>query len=221
MSKLSIIEMKKAVENARVEAQKVVAEKKERKALELELFKLTDERSLDNKADKDLLAENTSKLKVIEASLAEIVADTPVFNSKTKENRKWKPNRTFNYGNQVAIVVAILNGIQYAAAIHKEEMLAVTGLDEDLIESSLESFGNPAYYNENKGLYNEEQPYNLEQFLANLSLIEQALDVTVNRSKLTEAKFSSTFKVAKLDALEMQSKKELTNKVEQSALELG
>lgn len=217
---LTIEEMKEAVAKARIEAQKSVAEKKERRQLELELHKLTDEKMLDNEANQQVLSENTEKLKILEATLAEIVADTPLYNVRTKENRKWSPNRNYKYGNQVTIIMAILNGIQYAAAIHKEQMLAVTGLGEDLIEDTLNSFGNPAYFNENTGLFVEEEPYDLDRFLANLSLVEQALNVTVNRSKLTETKFATVFKSSRLDALELQSKKELTAKQEEAAISL-
>lgn len=154
--------------------------------------------------------DTTSKLEKLDAMCAEVVTAMPIFNKTTKENRKWNPSRSYGLGNQLAILTGILSGIQYSANEHKVQMLAITGLDADIIESTLEAFGSPAYYSKNYGVVVEEVPYDLPTIEANLAIIEDALDINLDKSRLTAAIMDNRFKSAKASAERAQDKVERT-----------
>ena len=217
---MNIKEMQAKLESAKKEAKKKVEEKKAELALKAELNRLNNEDLLEKEAQAALIRDTTDKLKLLEASLAQIVADTPVYDTRAKQNKVWKPVRDFNYGNHISLITAILNGINYASAVHKEEMLALTGLDEDLVESTLESFGSQSYYNRNLEVVVDERQFNVEELLKNLALIEQILQVNLNKSKLTEEYMSQVFERARIKAEKDRSEANLTRSIEESLIAL-
>lgn len=143
--------------------------------------------------------DTSAKLANLNTACETIVTEMPIYNSKTREDRKWKPSRQYGLGNQIAALTGLLSGMQYAAMDHKAQMLALTGLDDDIIEETMEAFGSPAYYSRNYDLVVEEVPYNLEAIHSNIALVENALGVTIDKSKLTRAVLDNRF--AKAQAL--------------------
>ena len=129
--------------------------------------------------------QTTDKLKEIEQQCIMIIAEMPTFNKKTGENRKWNPTRQFGLGNHIQAVSGILAGIQYSVAEHKLQMLALTGLSEDLIEDTLNAFGSLPYYNANYNVIVDEVPLDLPRLTQNLLLISEILDVELNMQLLT------------------------------------
>ena len=142
----------------------------------------------------------SDELNRINTTCEQIVAELPIYSAKTKTDRKWNPSRQYGLGNQMAVVTGLLSGIQYSATEHKLQMLAFTGLNEDLIEQTLKAFGNTSYYSKNYTEIVPEEPYDVDAILANLALIENALSITIDKSDITEAKMAARFKRAAIVA---------------------
>lgn len=151
----------------------------------------------------------TTRLKTIEASCEAIVASMPVYNSKTRENRKWTPRREYGLGLHIQALSGILSGIQYSTATHKAQLLAlIPGISEDLIESTLEAFGQTSYYSLNYSTIVPETPADLPKLLNNIQIIEQALSINIDKSKLTPQTIQHKFEIAALKAAKDQADEE-------------
>jgi hypothetical protein len=61
-----------------------------------------------------------------------------------KDDRKM--SQTFGYGIIPNKILTLLKAIQYTKASDREELLLITGLDEQTIEDTLDAFGNTAYF---------------------------------------------------------------------------
>lgn len=160
----------------------------------------------------------TTRLKTIEASCEAIVASMPVYNSKTRENRKWTPRREYGLGLHIQALSGILSGIQYSTAQHKQQLLAlIPGISEDLIESTLEAFGQTSYYSRNYNIIVPEVPANLTKLLTNLDLIESSINksnldpakaISLDLSRLTPQFVEHKFELARLKAAKDQADEE-------------
>ena len=142
----------------------------------------------------------SNKLAELHAMCEEIVTSMPILSKKTRENYKWNPSRQYGLGNHITAITGLLSGIQYSANEHKAQMLQATGLSEDLIEQTLEAFGSTAYFNKNFNIVVDAMPYNLEAIHGNLALIEEILDVQLDKSKLTAAVMTNRATIDKTKA---------------------
>lgn len=143
---------------------------------------------------------STGKLADLDKMCEEITASMPIFNSKTRENRKWRPSKVYNLGKHVEYITGLCSGIQYSAAEHKAQMLLATGLSEDLIEEVVESMGSTAYFNKNYNVIVEETPYNYNRLIAALDVIADRLELDANFAGLTEQSMAHRFERARINA---------------------
>lgn len=160
-------------------------------------------------ANQAITEQTSNKLTSLLDECAGIVASMPIYSKATREQRKFNASKVYGFGNQLSNLLALLSGIQYAASEHKALLLAHTGLSEDLIEQTLEAFGRPAYYSSNYSIVVEEQPFDAPKALDCLKLIEAALDVELDKSKVTPATFKTQFEVARIKAETAQAASEL------------
>lgn len=144
--------------------------------------------------------ETSEKLKSIELLCSTIVSELPIQNRATRETRKWNPSRVYGYGNQIGALVGILSGIQYSANEHKIQMLAQTGLNEQIIEDTLNAFGAPAYFSEKYDVIVDERPFDINSICNCLEILEFKLDLTLDKSLVTEATLSKQFELARIKA---------------------
>jgi hypothetical protein len=144
-----------------------------------------------------LRQEVTDKLTSLNNQCEALIASMPIYSNRTKQERKWNPSKQYGLGNQVALLTGLLSGIQYSAAEHKIQLLALTGLSEDVIESTLEAFGSPAYYSNNYGIVIDESPFDIDAIRDNVILLEQALNITLDDSKLTPSFMRAKFITAR------------------------
>lgn len=195
------------IEQLRQQAAEAVAASQAKVAEAFEISRLT---ATINRASSETIRQATVKAKLEEAATEKLkqidliceqtIASMPVYNSTTRENRKWNPTRTYGLGLQMQYLTGILSGIQYSASAHKPFLVASLGISEDLIESTLEALGASAYYSKNFNIVVPEQPSDLDRLISNLGIIEQVLDITIDKSKLTEANFKQRNEVARLRA---------------------
>ena len=187
---------------AKVAAAKVQAtELAERIQLTAQLNRATNPALIEAGVRAQLNTDTSSKLLTIDKACEIAIADMPVMNTRTRENRKWQPRREYGLGNHIQILSGILSGIQYSSAQHKPFLLPnLKGVSEDLIESTLEAFGAPAYYSTNYEMIVPEVPANVAKLNENLLLIEDKLEISLDKSKLTQAVFDTRFEIARLRA---------------------
>ena len=142
----------------------------------------------------------SEELKAIEMACSMIVKDLPLTNKATREIRKWNPSRVYGYGNQIGALVGILSGIQYSAAEHRLQMLATTGLNEQIIEDTLNAFGSPSYFSAKYGTIVPEKPYCINSIKNSLEVLEIKLNINLDKDAITEELLSKQFESARLRA---------------------
>lgn len=160
----------------------------------------------------------TNKLEELIIQCTIIVAQTPDYNERKRENRKFTPSRFFGLGDQIDKVYGLLTGIQYSSAVHKDELLATTGLDSQLIETAIEAFGRPAsYWN---GVLRPEIPTTAKALSEALLLVSEKLGITYNCDIITEARLNSLFINENARAHKELSEYLLTKELENQTLDL-
>ena len=142
----------------------------------------------------------SEELKAVEMACSMIVKDLPLTNKATREIRKWNPSRVYGYGNQIGALVGILSGIQYSAAEHKLQMLATTGLNEQIIEDTLNAFGSPSYFSAKYETIVPEKPYCINSIKNSLEVLEIKLNINLDKDAITEEQLSKQFESARLRA---------------------
>ena len=142
----------------------------------------------------------SEELKAVEMACSMIVKDLPLTNKATREIRKWNPSRVYGYGNQIGALVGILSGIQYSAAEHRLQMLATTGLNEQIIEDTLNAFGSPSYFSAKYETIVPEKPYCINSIKNSLEVLEIKLNINLDKDAITEELLSKQFESARLKA---------------------
>ena len=142
----------------------------------------------------------SEELKAVEMACSMIVKDLPLTNKATREIRKWNPSRAYGYGNQIGALVGILSGIQYSAAEHRLQMLATTGLNEQIIEDTLNAFGSPSYFSAKYETIVPEKPYCINSIKNSLEVLEIKLNINLDKDAITEELLSKQFESARLRA---------------------
>ena len=142
----------------------------------------------------------SEELKAVEMACSMIVKDLPLTNKATREIRKWNPSRVYGYGNQIGALVGILSGIQYSAAEHRLQMLATTGLNEQIIEDALNAFGSPSYFSAKYETIVPEKPYCINSIKNSLEVLEIKLNINLDKDAITEELLSKQFESARLRA---------------------
>lgn len=129
-------------------------------------------------------AQQTSTLQQLVDECSAIVASMPVHNPKTRTNRVWSGGHRYNYGTQVDLVYQLATGILYACAEHKQLLLAHTGLNSELLNQLVESFGSPSYYSRNYHTVVEAKEANIDKLQAALSVLQSELGVVIDTTSV-------------------------------------
>lgn len=203
------------LEQAREQAAAAIAAKMAEAKAKVELSLLTNEKFQNALVNQKIREESTSKLAALEAMCESIVNDNPVYSKALKKDRTWNPSRTYGYGNQVAVLSGILSGIQYSVSEHSALMLAATGLTADLVEATLEAFGNLPYYSSNYGTVVDGKPMNVELVRDNLDLIAYSLGIQIDKSAITQQQADRLYASAQAKAEKAQAEQQLGAAMEQ------
>ena len=168
----------------------------------------------DNAVFVDLVKKTTvtdriiAKIAASEATCKAIVAAMPIYSAKTRENRKWNPQRLYGMGDQVNAIVGLATGIQYSAADHSALMLANTGISKTMINLVVDSLGNDPYYNRNYGVLVDGVKGNATELAKGIQLIGATIGVPVDVSGITpeamEAKYTRALIRAQADEADAQ-----------------
>lgn len=207
-------ELQAKVNEAKTAAMAQVTAKVEEGKLKAQLNLFTSEAYIQSQAQVTRLSAIADKLKETEAVCKQIVAEMPIYSDKTRENRKFQPTKVYGYGNQIAALTGVLNGIRYSSPSHKEQMLAYTNLSEDLIDTFMDAFGQTSYYSKNYATLVEETPADINQILSLLPVIEATLEIEIDKHMITEANVTKQFELSRIKAERSQTE-------DQIALDLG
>ena len=175
---------------------------------EVKLARQSDPKFIQAKTQASIAQETADAIQAIESKCQAIIESMPIFSKKTRENRKWNPSNYYGLGSHIGGIYRILTGILYSTTDHKVQLLASTGLYEDLVESTINAFGNTAYYSETHKVIVPAIPYNINTLIANLTLIADILNINPDMQAVTEANLSKIFQsaLAKAEADQTQDK---------------
>lgn len=184
---------KEAVEQANMQAEYFIAEAQIARATNSDIT-----RSI---AMAQAANATTAKLERLEAECTAVVAAMPVYSARTRENRKFNPTRFYGLGNDIAIVIGLLSGINYAAREHRTQLMAKTGLNSTIIEQTLESLGSLSYYSKNYGVVVEAKPYSVEALKANLDTVAAMMNISLDTSVINKDSMKALWLNAEVRAL--------------------
>lgn len=184
---------KEAVEQANMQAEYFIAE--------AQIARATNSNITRSIAMAQAANATTAKLERLEAECTAVVAAMPVYSAKTRENRKFNPTRFYGLGNDIAIVIGLLSGINYAAREHRTQLMAKTGLNSTIIEQTLESLGSLSYYSKNYGVVVEAKPYSVEALKANLDTVAAMMNISLDTSVINEDSMKALWLNAEVRAL--------------------
>lgn len=184
---------KEAVEQANMQAEYFIAEAQIARATNSDIT-----RSI---AMAQAANATTAKLERLEAECTAVVAAMPVYSARTRENRKFNPTRFYGLGNDIAIVIGLLSGINYAAREHRAQLMVKTGLNSTIIEQTLESLGSLSYYSKNYGVVVEAKPYSVKSLKANLDTVAAMMNISLDTSVINEDSMKALWLNAEVRAL--------------------
>ena len=161
---------------------------------------------------------NTETLDNMLVKAGIIVDSKPVMNDRKREMRKFAPSRYFGLGAQVDKIYQLLTGTLFSAEAHKAQLLALTQVDVNLLEATVEAFGTPeSYYN---GAERHEIPANVPKLRANLALISTKMDITLDLSNITSTRIDAMFAQSKARAATDRASHQLTLVADSQVLDI-
>jgi len=128
---MTLQELKAQLEERKAQKQAELANLKEEITIKHELAKLDSPLY----QQRELTKTDNTKLDLLITQAEEIYAKT---------DRKM--SLTFGYGILPNKILTLLKAIQFMNNADREEMMLLTGLDEQIIEDTLDAFGNTAYF---------------------------------------------------------------------------
>ena len=139
--------------------------------------------------------EAVQKIEELIDSCKAIISQNPIYNSATKENRKWAGKQSM-YGHKVIQKLhELFTGIQRASDVHKTMLLAETNFSLNLIDTALVAFGRPATFYNNLVL--DEVECDLSTLNTVLDIVEEQLDVVIERHSIHPAVVRNTFSLCR------------------------
>jgi len=198
---MNINELKAQVE-AQVAANTArVQEAVEIARLEAKLKLETSEELFQARVKLEASAAVTRKLESLVQECETIVSSMPIHNPKTRENRKWVGGHRYAYGKQIDLAYNLATGILYACQEHKQLLLAHTGLDIQLLQELVETFGTPSYYSRINHAMVPEKPADLDRLTSILAVLQSELGMTIDTKALTQENLNLEFVKAQNNAL--------------------
>ncbi len=193
------------IAKARARAQQSMAEQVALAKLDYELAALNNPRVQAAKIALSQKDETAKQLDTLIELCQAVVADLPIYNPQTRENRKWVSTTTYAYGTDVTKIVTLLKGIKFSALAHRERMFICTGLSEAIVEETVAAIGAEPYYQKSVDVITETMPMDIEAFKLYLNIIEEILGVRIDTSRITQSNVDRQYLLAEIRATAAQS----------------
>jgi len=143
---------------------------------------------------RELSKQDSTTLDIISEQIAEHYA---------RDDRKM--SLTFGYGIIPNKIISLLKAIQFSKATEREEFLMMTGLDEQIIEDTLDAFGNTSFFSKTAIEVVPAIPMSVTRVkeLLQLVAIDMKLVSELDLSKFNSSNVEYQYKRAQLRADEM------------------
>lgn len=200
MTKLQELKAKLATQSA--ERKAIIAETIEERKIEMQLTKLDSPSYLEREVSKA----NSLTLTAVISAFEDLEAgnDKPV-------------KMVFGYGSQVDKILTIARSLQFAKRDYRDLMEDIAGLDEDLVEETLEALGSPAYYSMKEDEIIQAISPDLETLRTNVKVLATDLGVTdIKLHKLNTVNIEKMYARSEVKAKELM---ENTRNYDESAEE--
>jgi hypothetical protein len=218
---MTLEELKQQVAQAQADAKAKVEESIEVARLTAQLNMYQSEPLQRVMAKLELEGNSVATLRTHIATAEQIVASMPVMNSKTRELRKFRTNRIYGYGDTVALITALVTGIQYSANEHKAMILAAVGLDEVLVSQLVEALGQMPYYSTAQAMVMSGVAMNVEATKFYLEIVASRLGIVVDTARINEVTYNQQYQIA-LAKADLQAKEvEITNSLTSKLITVG
>jgi hypothetical protein len=168
--------------------------------------------SIEKQVEIELHEDTSNALEAMLTVCKEVVENNPLPNKEGGGNREFRVGHFYGLGSHLQVLLGMLNGIQYSAAIHKEKMLTELGLTSSLVENTLLMAGTLDYFSETVGEISIGYPLDVNGLEAYLTMIESTLDINLNLNQLNstvvasrESKATATAKRLELEFINTDS----------------
>jgi hypothetical protein len=212
MSKLNLVELRKKAAKLAKDNMVKIKEAAEIAKLQAMIKLESNESLLTAKAKLMVSGENSKKLQDMINECTAIINSMPVYNDKSRENRKWAGKHKYGFGSQVDAMFEIATGIIYSCKTHKDLLLIHTGLNLEMLSQLVDAFGNPTYYNRNNNVVVEEVPANIVELNTIMQVLQSEMQITIDCSKLTD-------KVFQVENIKAELRAHVENEEAQEAIE--
>jgi hypothetical protein len=188
---MSTNELLAQIAELKAKQQVAVAEATERRKLEAQIRVLTNPASVEATSALQVKADVKAQLQALIEDCSAIVAKDPLKKSNGDTgNREFKPSYNFTFGDQLSLVAGLVTGIKYSVAQHRIQLLAHTGLDEQLVSDLADAFGISARYDKTNHVVLPGIEADVDTLIALVPLVEQALLVELDKKKLSHEAYA-------------------------------
>lgn len=167
--------------------------KAEQLLLEARMSLLDDPTYLNTLASIEVTRTKNDTLESLIKGCEHVIAETPIYDKSTRQERKWSGRYTFEFGNDIQLLFRLATGMLYSVAEHKELMYMLTKLSSVTVEAFVSAMGSPAYYSSNYNTVVEATPYNAVLAKAYATVLSDELGLSLDTSSLTEDRFAKYF----------------------------
>jgi len=209
-------EVQRKIEELKAQAQ----ERKEEMRQNRELQALSDPKVVEAKIKAELRDEEIAKLRNYVEQCQHIVESVPVYDTRTRTQRKWNKSAAYQFDTAVQLLTNLANNMQYSPMEHKELMFNVVPLSVSTVEQITSMFNrNTRYSNIQdeilKGTAGSEDEY--KDMFRYLTL---QLNVEFNLDQFDKERLDYHEKVAVARAEKMQAQHEEAKELHQQSLSL-
>jgi hypothetical protein len=187
----STAELLAQIAELKAKQQVAVAEATERRKLEAQIRVLTNPASVEAQATLRAKTDVKATLQQLIEDCSAIVAKDPLKkNNGDTGNREFKPSYNFTFGDQLSLVAGLMTGIKYSVAQHRVQLLAHTGLDEQLVSDLADSFGISARYDKTNHVVLPGIEADVDTLISLIPLVEQTLLIELDKKKLSHEAYA-------------------------------
>lgn len=207
-------ELRNQVLEAKKKAAEAAKSKVEETKLQRELVYLTSSHAIENETHVLINEEMTSTLNDKIEQVKAIYDQAKMTNTKAV----YRNNFDYTYNHHVALVYNLLVNTQYAPRSVKDLVKATTNLSDDLVEETLEAFGNLPYYSVVNKAVVEGNKADVDKLKSLLNVVNSRMNLSIDLNKVNQKVFNKAYERAMRKAydteLEMMKTSELEDNTE-------
>ena len=206
MQNLTIEQLREMAQQAQAQATAKLAEALEIAQLRATITLNSSDKLLEAKAQAQFQQINNNKiLDLIQACKS--IVDQVQDRAPNGSLRQWKPNGVGGYGNQIYNLTQLLNGVRYSGQLHRNQMLALTGLSDLEIELALDAFGGTPWFDPASGEILMPVKGDADKINSALMLVQSSLGIVLDKTitqQMVDAVYADRLRKAQVAKLEFE-----------------